>query len=109
MVLRIWKARANPEGSRKYFQHAAENVFPALREMEGHAGAYCVSRRVEGAVEIMVLTFWDSMEAIRKFAGANPEKAVVAAEAEAVLTEFDDFVTHYEVLDSTAPAAFAGR
>jgi len=54
---------------------------------------------VNGAVEFVVLTLWDSMDAVRKFAGANPEKAVVAPDAQAVLSSFDEFVSHYEVVE----------
>ena len=38
------------------------------------------------------------MSAIRKFAGADAEKAVVAPQAQALLSSFDDFVNHYEVV-----------
>jgi hypothetical protein len=41
------------------------------------------------------------MVSIRKFAGDEPEKAVVEAEARAVLTSFDDCVTHFEIIDLT--------
>jgi hypothetical protein len=39
------------------------------------------------------------MESVRKFAGDEPEKAVVEPEARAVLTSFDDCVTHFEIID----------
>jgi hypothetical protein len=42
------------------------------------------------------------MEAVRRFAGAQPEKAVVEPEARAVLTDFDDSVTHFEVVHAPA-------
>lgn len=47
--------------------------------------------------EFLVITLWDSMDAIRRFAGEDSERAVVEPEARAVLAEFDDFVRHYEV------------
>jgi heme-degrading monooxygenase HmoA len=70
-----------------------------LRAIAGHRGAYLLRRAVDGAVELVVLTIWDSMESVRKFAGDEPEKAVVEPEARAVLTSFDDYVTHFEVID----------
>lgn len=55
-------------------------------------------RREEGGrTEFLVMTLWESMGAIRRFAGENPERAVVEPEARAVLEEYDDFVRHYEV------------
>ena len=98
MILRMWKARSTAEKSDRYIQHATGRVFPALRTIEGHRGAYLLRRAVDGVVELVVLTLWESMEAVRKFAGVEPEKAVVEPEARAVLTDFDETVTHFEVV-----------
>ena len=101
MILRMWRGRATPEKSGQYIQHATKNVFPALAAIQGHRGSYLLRRAVDGAIEFVVLTLWDSMEAVRKFAGAKPEQAVVEPEARAVLTAFDESVTHFEVVDRT--------
>jgi hypothetical protein len=45
-----------------------------------------------------VLTAWESMEAVRGFAGDDPERAVVEPEARAVLSDFDESVRHYELV-----------
>jgi heme-degrading monooxygenase HmoA/uncharacterized protein YciI len=100
LILRIWKARSTPEKSDHYIQHATTRVFPALEEIKGHRGAYLLQRPVDGEVELVLLTLWESMEAVREFAGAEPEKAVVEPEARAVLTSFDESVTHFEVVRS---------
>lgn len=101
LVLRMWKARSTADKLSAYVRHVTGKVFPSLRAIEGHRGAYLARRTVNGAIELIVLTLWDSMAAIRKFAGAEPGKAVVDPEAKAALTEFDDFVTHFEVIHST--------
>lgn len=98
MILRMWKARSTVEKSGEYIQHATMRVFPALRAIEGHRGAYLLRRAVDGVVELMVLTLWESMEAVRKFAGVKPEQAVVEPEARAVLTDFDERVKHFEIV-----------
>jgi heme-degrading monooxygenase HmoA len=64
-----------------------------------------LERPLPGAVEVVVITFWQSAEAVRGFAGDDPEQAVVADEAAALLTDFDRRVRHYEVLADDAPAA----
>jgi len=56
-----------------------------------------LERAIPGAVEIIVLTFWQSLDLIRGFAGADLEGAVVAEEAAALLTQFDRRVRHYDV------------
>jgi uncharacterized protein YciI/heme-degrading monooxygenase HmoA len=101
LILRMWKARSTADKSDEYVQHATKKVFPALRAIEGHRGAYLLRRAVDGAIELVVLTLWGSMEAVRKFAGKEPDKAVVEPEARAALTSFDDSVTHFEIVDRT--------
>ncbi len=98
MILRMWTARAGKSKAGDYIEHAQRKVFPKLRAIEGNCGAYLLSREATNGVELMVLTLWQSMEAIRKFAGPDPEKAVVEPEARAVLTSFDERVTHFEVV-----------
>jgi uncharacterized protein len=99
-ILRLWKGRATAEKAHEYVQYATTKVFPALERIDGHRGAYLLRRVLDGATEFVVLTLWQSMEAVRRFAGANPEKAVVEPGARAILTSFDDSVTHFEVVDS---------
>ena len=105
LILRMWRARSTAEKSGEYVQHATKKVFPALRVIEGHRGAYLLRRAVDGAVELVVLTLWESMEAVRKFAGVEPEKAVVEPEARAILTSFDESVAHFEVVHRTEGTA----
>lgn len=101
MILRMWKARSTAEKTGEYVQHATKKVFPALRGIEGHRGAYLLRRAVNGAIELVVLTLWESMEAVRRFAGEEQDKAVVEPEARAALTAFDDTVTHFEIVHRT--------
>jgi uncharacterized protein len=98
LIARMWRARSTMEKVSAYVQHATEHVFPALRAIEGHRGACLLRRTFDGTVELVVLTLWESMQAIRKFAGAEPDRAVVEPAARAALTEFDDSVQHFEVV-----------
>lgn len=98
MILRMWKGRTTVEKADRYVQHATQKVFPALGTIEGHRGAYLLRRAVDGALEFVVLTLWESMEAVRKFAGLETETAVVEPEARAALTSFDYYVTHFEII-----------
>ena len=66
--------------------------------LEGHRGAYLLRRDTGDHAEFMAVTLWDSLQSIRAFAGDSLESAVVEPEARAVLSSFDDFVTHYEVV-----------
>jgi uncharacterized protein YciI/heme-degrading monooxygenase HmoA len=105
MVLRMWRGRASAEKSGEYIDHATKKIFPALHAIEGHRGAYLLQHAADGAIEFVVLTLWESMQAVRRFAGAKPEKAVVEPEARAILTDFDESVTHYDVVHRTGGTA----
>src|SRR5215472_6328545 len=100
MILRMWKARSTADQSAAYIEHATKKVFPTIRAIQGHRGEYLLRRPVQGDVELVVLTLWDSMESVRKFAGKEPDRAVVDPEAQAILTSFDESVIHYEVVET---------
>ncbi len=69
---------------------------PKLERLAGYLGLYLVRRTVADEMEYQVLTLWESMDAIRAFAGDHPERAVVEPEAVAVLRRFDREVRHYD-------------
>jgi heme-degrading monooxygenase HmoA/uncharacterized protein YciI len=98
LILRMWRGNTTPQKSRDYVEHVTSKVLTALQAIDGHRGAYLLRRSVDDAVEFVVLTLWESMDAVRKFAGPKPEKAVVEPDARAALTDFDKFVAHFEVL-----------
>jgi heme-degrading monooxygenase HmoA len=102
MILRMWRAQSTVEKANEYVQHATRRVFPGLGAIEGHRGAYLLRRTHGQTVEFVVLTLWESMEAIRTFAGAALDRAVVEPEARAALSSFDDSVTHFEIVAGPA-------
>jgi heme-degrading monooxygenase HmoA len=74
-----------------------DEILPKLRALDGYRGAWLFERSLASDVEIVVTTFWRSVDAIRAFAGDELDRAVVAPEAAALLTQFDRRVRHYEV------------
>jgi len=102
MILRMWKGQANAEKADEYVQHVKRTVFPKLQCIEGFGEAYLLRHPINGAMEFVVLTLWDSMKAVRRFAGEDADEAVVETEARSALGGFDDFVTHFEVVHRAA-------
>jgi heme-degrading monooxygenase HmoA len=103
MIARVWSAETTPAQAPAYADHLRAHVLPALRRVEGYAGAMLLERSTSGVVEVVVITLWRSLDVIRGFAGADLEHAVVADEAAAVLTKFDRRVRHYDlVVEDTA-------
>ncbi len=103
MIARLWSAHTTPALSDSYLNHFEQMVEPRLRKLSGFLGATVCTRPLPGAVEILVITYWQSFAAIDVFAGADRESAVVAPEAAALLTDFDKRVRHYEVPLSQFP------
>ncbi|HEU0185036.1 MAG TPA: antibiotic biosynthesis monooxygenase, partial [Blastocatellia bacterium] len=69
-----------------------------LRKVDGYLGARLLERETDEGVEIVVITFWRSLDAVRKFAGEDIEKAVVSDEITPVLLYYDQRVRHYDVV-----------
>lgn len=104
-ILRLWKGRATAAKAGDYVRHASQTVFPEVQSLPGHRGAYLLRRSAGNSVEFTVLTLWDSMDAVRGFAGPDPERAVVEPAARAALSDFEETVTHYEVVVHTGQGA----
>jgi heme-degrading monooxygenase HmoA len=98
MIARTWHGRALPANAGKYAQHATARVLPALNTIAGYRGGMVLRRDAGAEVEFVVVTLWDSMKAVREFAGDTPERAVVEPAAREVLSGFDELVSHYEVV-----------
>jgi heme-degrading monooxygenase HmoA len=99
MVARFWSARTTAQLSTAYTDYFSQHVLPELRAIHGFVSAQVLTRRTGAAaeVEILVITTWDSFEAIAAFAGADREAAVVHPAAAALLTDYDRRVRHFDV------------
>jgi len=98
MIARLWRGFALSEKANEYLAHVQQAVIPELRQINGYRGIYVLRRNLDDGVEFTVLTLWESMDAIRKFAGENVETAVVAPVAQALLSAFDLKVMHHEIM-----------
>ena len=98
MIARQWCGRAADDAKADaYVRHFTGTVTAELRGLSGHRGAWLLRREVDGGTEFITLTLWESRQSIEAFTGPDISKSVVEPEARAVLAEFDDFATHYEV------------
>jgi heme-degrading monooxygenase HmoA len=98
MVVRSWRGYGGLASPEAYPTHLLEEVHPKLAQLPGFRGLYLLRRQHPNEVEFLVLTMWESMEAIRAFAGPEPEQAVVEPAARAALLRYDSLVSHYEVV-----------
>jgi heme-degrading monooxygenase HmoA len=100
MIVRTWHGTAPLATAAAYHRHFTTNVAPHLKHLVGHQGAYLLRREVDGQVEFVALTLWDSIEAISRFAGSDPTVAIVEPEGRAALSACDEVARHYEVVFS---------
>jgi|SRR5689334_108936 heme-degrading monooxygenase HmoA len=99
MIARVWHGyAADRSAAERYVAHFRSNVVPELESLPGYRGAQLATRDTGAEIEFLALTRWESMEAVRAFAGDCPERAVVEPEARAALSRFDEHVTHYEIV-----------
>ena len=100
MIVRAWRGYAAAADADAYPTHPLHSVRPQLERLTGFRGLYLLRRRDRDEIDFLVLTIWESMDAVHAFAGDQPELAVVEPAARAALVRWDDRVSHYEVLAS---------
>ena len=97
MIARLWHGWTTVDDAPRYEEHLRQETFPRLRGIEGYVDGYLLRRDSGDRVDFTVLTLWESLDAIRAFAGDDYETAVVPDAARLVLRGFDECVTHHEV------------
>ena len=103
MIERHWKCITKPQNCDEYLQHLVDETFPHLSTIDGFKGSSILKRTTESGIEFLIITEWESMEAIKKFAGENPESAVVPPKVQNMMITFDRTVDHYTVVRNYDP------
>lgn len=99
MIMRIWRGITPKEQGEAYLAHLQQTALPALAEQAGQCGAWAL-RRVHGDhCEFQLLSLWDSMDALRAFAGEEPERAIYFAEDDKFLLDMEPLVRLYDVVE----------
>src|SRR5918992_5196190 len=104
MIARIWRGATRAEDAEPYLRYLQETGYRAFRETSGNLGALGLRRIVDGKAEFLVVSFWESADAIRRFAGDDIDRAVFYDEDDRFLVERDDHVSHFEVVHRDEPA-----
>jgi hypothetical protein len=97
MIARLWRGRAEAKNASDYVRHISETVFPSLRDMPRHRDEQLLRRAVEDHVEFLAVTFRDSLDNIRQFAGPDIDVARIEPRAEELLSDYDRFARHFEI------------
>jgi heme-degrading monooxygenase HmoA len=99
MISRIWHGWTTPANADKYEALLKEEIFVGIqnRSIRGFKGIQLLRRQAGAEVEFVTIMEFDSLDAVREFAGEDYEACVVPAKARAVLAHFDERSQHYEV------------
>ena len=99
MIARVWRGWTKPEDGDVYERLLRETVFPAIRgRIDGFRAGYVMRRDVGGEAEFLVMTVFDSLTAVRRFAGDDYEEPVIEPEAARLLTRRELQAAHYVVI-----------
>ena len=82
----------------EYATYLESTVVPELAGIHGYQGATLLQRDRNGTVDVTVITWWESLDAVRAFAGEAIENAVVHDSAARMLIDFDRGVEHHQVV-----------
>ena len=102
MISRIWHGWTSKGNADSYEKLLTTKVLPGIHRVAGYKGAYLLRRETGSETEFVTITFFESLEAVRAFAGADYEIAVVLPEARALLARFDERSKHYETVQGPA-------
>jgi hypothetical protein len=97
LISRHWTGVSKPGRARDYEDHLRSETFPAIAAIPGFRRASILRRDIEDGTEFQIVTVWDSIAAIRAFAGPTVDLAVVPPVVQALMLRCDDHVKHFEV------------
>jgi heme-degrading monooxygenase HmoA len=105
MIIRIWHGWTTPDNADAYEALLKEEIFVGIRDrlIRGYQGIQLLRRGTGDEVEFITIMRFDSLDAVREFAGEDYELAVVPPRARAILSRFDARSQHYEVRVEMGP------
>ena len=102
MIARHWRGWTKIEDADAYESLLKQSVLPGLGKLEGYQGGYVLRDNGPAEAEFVVINFFDSLDAVKRFAGPDYSTAVFEPEAKRLLCRIEPLATHYEVRARTA-------
>jgi heme-degrading monooxygenase HmoA/uncharacterized damage-inducible protein DinB len=98
MIARVWDGATRARQGEEYTEYLRRTGVADLKGTEGNHGVYVLRREDGGRTGFRMISLWDSMDAVRRFSGPDPEKARYYPEDESFLLQMSPGVEHYEVV-----------
>lgn len=102
MIARIWQGTTRPGMGKAYYAYLQETGLKEYKATRGLREVRVLTREISDATEYLIITFWEDMDAVRRFAGPEPERAVYYPEDDRYFPaeERTPFVRHYEICET---------
>jgi heme-degrading monooxygenase HmoA len=97
MIARIWRGSVRAPDADSYAAYIGETGLSEYERTPGNRGAWLLRRDVGELTEFVTFTFWDSLDAVKAFAGEDYETAVYYPEDDRFLVDREPTCAHYEV------------
>jgi heme-degrading monooxygenase HmoA len=107
MIARIWKGAVRRSDSDAYSRYMTETGVAGYAATDGNAGVWMLRRDVGDNTEFLMFTLWDSLDAVRNFAGEGYEAAVFYPEDDRFLVDRDLGASHWVVDAQVRPGDHA--
>ena len=98
MIARMWSGRTLESKADRYLSYLKKTGVKDYKATKGNRGVYVLRRTIDGNTGFTLISLWDSMEAIRRFAGPDVDKAVYYPEDKDFLLEREPKVSHHQVM-----------
>lgn len=98
MIVRMWHGRVPADKAKAYREFLNARAIPDYRSVAGNISVHILERAEGDVTHFITLTFWESLESIKAFAGDDVEVAKYYPEDKDFLLEFEPHVIHYEVV-----------
>ncbi len=97
MIAREWRGKTRRAERPAYLEYLKATGLKEYLDTPGNLGVLVLTRDTQGETEFLLLSFWEDMESVTRFAGLEPDKAVFYPEDDRFLIAKDLGVRHYEV------------
>jgi heme-degrading monooxygenase HmoA len=105
VIVRLWRGWTRREDADAYRAYMTRVALPGYADIPGNRAVYMTSRPDGEREEFTMITVWDTMDAVRAFAGDDPTSAVFYPEDDRYLVDREWTVTHHDVYASRVDAA----
>jgi heme-degrading monooxygenase HmoA len=98
MIARVWHGSTRPENADAYEAMLKPELLPGLSKVPGFKGSYFLKRDVGDETEFITILLWESLEALKAFAGEDYELSIIPEGRRKYLSKHDEKAAHYEVI-----------